>query len=231
MQIQGTLTVEGVQLHVHIDAPDEARELYVTNIPPTALLIPRERVRIEWLGLPPDVIQRLREKGIHALGHLVDGAWRLLASHLDEEERIAVTEALARFLEAALVFEFPSSTPTLEVLAENEKRFEAFRRELTRQEPVAVSASPQKIAIQEAPPPEAVSRNGVPHTDIKVLGLPAGVARELRTALGINVLCDFGAHSCEEIFALRSLQSDKMRERLVGQLRLHDVELLPGGQR
>lgn len=107
MKVQGTLTVEGVKLYVRIDARDDEQELYVTNVHPNCLVIPKERWKVDYLGLPSEVVQELKNRGILFLGQLVDGKWNLGVSGFNEEMQAVISDALRKFLEIALVFDLP----------------------------------------------------------------------------------------------------------------------------
>jgi len=107
MKVQGTLSLEGVKLHVRIEAPDDQTTLYVTNVHPNCLVIPKERWRVEFLGLPPEVVEALHSRNITFLGQLVDAKWRIGAHGLNEEMNRQIGEALRTFLDIALVFDLP----------------------------------------------------------------------------------------------------------------------------
>ncbi len=107
MKIQGVIQVEGVELHVDIEAPDDQKELYVTNVHPDCLVIPKERWKVEFLGLPVDALIELQMRGVTTLGQLVDETWNIGASGLSEGTKRKVQEALTTFRQIALVFERP----------------------------------------------------------------------------------------------------------------------------
>lgn len=107
MKVQGTLKLEGVKLHVRIEAPDDERTLYVTNVHPNCLVIPRNRWKIEFLGLPRETIEELHRRDIFFLGQLVNENWTLGAHGLNEEMHRQIGEALRAFFDIALVFDLP----------------------------------------------------------------------------------------------------------------------------
>lgn len=107
MKVQGTLSLEGVKLHVRIDAADDQQTLYVTNVHPNCLVIPKERWRVEFLGLPKEIVEELHRRNIVFLGQLIDGNWKLGARGLNEDMRQQIGEALRKFLDIALVFDLP----------------------------------------------------------------------------------------------------------------------------
>ena len=105
MKIQGTVTVEGISLRVDIEAPDDTKELYVTNVHPNCLVIPRERWRVEFLGLPAEIVAALHAHNIFTLGELVDNHWNPRVLGLNETIDAKIEEAVAAFRKIALVFE------------------------------------------------------------------------------------------------------------------------------
>lgn len=107
MKVQGTLSLEGVKLHVRIDAPDDQQTLYVTNVHPNCLVIPKERWRVEFLGLPKEIVEELHRRNIVFLGQLINENWTLGAHGLNEDMRQQIGEALRIFLDIALVFDLP----------------------------------------------------------------------------------------------------------------------------
>ncbi|MBI4094134.1 hypothetical protein HY417_04170 [Candidatus Kaiserbacteria bacterium] len=106
MKIQGVLTIEGVKLHVDIDALDDDQDLYVTNVHPNCLVIPKERWRVEFLGLPPDIVEQLQKRGIGTLDKLVNGDWHARVDGFDEASQRKIAASLAEFLRIAFVFNY-----------------------------------------------------------------------------------------------------------------------------
>jgi len=110
MRIRGTIIVEGIKLHVDIEAPPHERELLVTNVHPSRIVIPRERWKIEYLGLSDKVVSKLRALGFKTLDNLLDSEWSLdpIGMHrIPADARQEVEQALEDFKEAALIFEMP----------------------------------------------------------------------------------------------------------------------------
>jgi hypothetical protein len=105
MKMQGTLEVDGVRLTVDIEAPDDATDLYVTNVHPNCLVIPKERWRIEHMGLSDDATTYLHHRGIHFLGQLVNGGFKLVLTSLDDSVANEVHHSLERIRDMALLFE------------------------------------------------------------------------------------------------------------------------------
>jgi hypothetical protein len=105
MRVEGVLTVEGVTFHVDIDTDDRDTDVYVTNVHPNCMVIPKERWRVEFLGLPPAVVTLLHERDIFDLGTLIDGRWNLAVNGLGKDAERIVSEALAEFKKIALLFE------------------------------------------------------------------------------------------------------------------------------
>lgn len=109
MKIQGIVEVEGVRLHIDIEAPDSREDIYVTNIHPNCLVIPKERWPVEHLGLPLTALQELQERGLKYLGEITDSRWQISSNGLSEATGQELSEALARLRQTALLFE--QSTP------------------------------------------------------------------------------------------------------------------------
>lgn len=109
MNIKGVLEMEGgPNLHIDIEAPDDQEHIFVTNIHPNCLVIPKERWWVGYLALSPGVLRELRSKAIEHLDQLVDSSWELTVDGLSERARKEIIEALAHFQEIALVFKEPS---------------------------------------------------------------------------------------------------------------------------
>lgn len=105
MNIKGVMEVEGVRLFIAIDAPDESRDIYVTNVHPNCVVIPKERWPVEYLGLSQYALRDLAEHNVTHLDQLVDGQWQLSRKGLNkntDDEIIASLDGLRRI---ALLFE------------------------------------------------------------------------------------------------------------------------------
>ena len=115
MRIKGVVEVEGVRLHVDIQAPDTKEDVYVTNVHPNCLVVPKERWYVEFLGLSQSAQDELGRENIRHLGQLTDGEWKLSRNGLTEGTTKELTEALARLRSAALLFE---QTPVEQIVRE-----------------------------------------------------------------------------------------------------------------
>lgn len=115
MRIKGVVEVEGVRLHVDIQAPDAKEDVYVTNLHPNCLVVPKERWYVEFLGLSQSAQVELAAENIRHLGQLTDGEWKLSRNGLTEGTTRELTEALARLREMALFFE---QTPLEQIVRE-----------------------------------------------------------------------------------------------------------------
>lgn len=119
MKIEGVVTVEGVELHVNIEAPDDERELWVTNIHPSCLVIPRERWRVEYLGLPLEVLKECKNQGIASLDDLLSEQWKVDLKKVQKKLSVSaiahIEQATHNFLEIALVFDMPRQYPEVNV--------------------------------------------------------------------------------------------------------------------
>jgi len=105
MRVKGRIEVEGVTLVVDIEAPDDQQEVFVTNIDPSVLTIPKGRWSLDFLGLPEKVVGKLQGCGLRTLGDITDEHWQVqLPSDLTDHLEV-VTEAVVRLREIALTFE------------------------------------------------------------------------------------------------------------------------------
>lgn len=107
MKIQGEVEIEGIKLQVNIEAPDDAQNLYVTNVSPTCVVVPRERWQIEWLGLSEKTVRELTKRGLTTIAHLIDDQWQLKIGILPETISEEIKEALERLRSIAIVFKGP----------------------------------------------------------------------------------------------------------------------------
>ncbi len=110
MKIEGVITVEGVDLHVDVEASDEARHLYITNVAPNTLILPPERLRLEWLALSPKTLTALIEQQRENLADIVDQQGNLTVKDLPPKAQKEVEQALAHLKQAALVFDWKLHT-------------------------------------------------------------------------------------------------------------------------
>ncbi|MBI2053201.1 MAG: hypothetical protein HYT41_00435 [Candidatus Sungbacteria bacterium] len=154
MKIQGVLEVEGVQLHIHVDVPDDSRDVFVTNVPYDAQIVTRDRIRVESLAFPPAIIEALHQKGIRYLNRLLDEQWEPALDHLHEEERWEVLPVRKMYVDAALI-PFRDHGPQLS----GSQEFIGGKEDLLRE-------------------------------DVRTIGLPAGVARELRDVYQVHTFGD-----------------------------------------
>ncbi|MBI2636699.1 MAG: hypothetical protein HYW81_00700 [Parcubacteria group bacterium] len=115
MRIKGVVEVEGVRLHVDIQAPDEREDVYVTNLHPNCLVVPKERWYVEFLGLSQSAQVELAAENIRHLGQLTDGEWKLSRNGLTEATTSELNAALQHLREMALLFE---QTPLEQIVRE-----------------------------------------------------------------------------------------------------------------
>ncbi len=104
MKIQGVIEAEGVKLHVEVDVPDAQTEVYVTNIDPHCVVVPQDRWRVEFLGLPREIVKMFHDHGIFFLSQL-NHENEKGALGFDEDVLDEITEALERFRKMAIIFE------------------------------------------------------------------------------------------------------------------------------
>ena len=115
MRIQGVIRVNDVRLIADIDAPDDARDVYITNVSPDYIIIPRERWPLTHLSLSEEVLAAFTAAGLSFLGEIVDAQWTVtlpesLAAHFP-----VVVEAVGKLRGRAITFdgdEGPSSQRT-----------------------------------------------------------------------------------------------------------------------
>ena len=231
MKIEGMLTMEGVNLHVHIDVPDNLRDVFVTNIPPDALIVTRDRVRIESLGFTPEFVESLRLKGIYYLNHLVNERWHLTLDRLNEQERRTVVPIVRMFLEAALVpFDsFDGEIITADEAERMQERMEQLRRQLRAHDAdnMPAQADDAKTPDATALLPETIAHNGHSYDDISVLELSAGITKELREVHHIQTvpdLCRQLAASRDQLLSGRYI-SEKTLARIEEKLRARGAML------
>lgn len=201
MKIQGVLNVEGVELHVNIEAPDGQRELYVTNIHPSCLVIPRERWRVEYLGLPSEVVRGLKEQGISSLEDLLNEEWNLdlkkVQKKLTASAIAQIEQSLHNFLEIALVFDMPRQFPEVNV------------RDVIHQN--GNGKHPQK-------------NEGALDTSIEVLGLPVLLRKALERHHKVTTLRDLVALDKDQLIMTPGIDG-KSIQRIEAALKDRDLYL------
>ncbi|TSC62486.1 MAG: hypothetical protein G01um101448_613 [Parcubacteria group bacterium Gr01-1014_48] len=230
MKIQGVLSVEGINLHVQIDAGDEAKDVFVTNLPPHALVFTRERLRIEALGFSQEIVDTLLRQRIFHLNDLVNEYWEFTLENVPSEVRADVEKTLELFLDAALI-PFSEEIPEGLAAPEELKRSVAKLKEL--QEMLNSGAHSESLITEEIESGTieretsvSVASNGVHNESISVLGLPAGVTRELQGALGVTALGDFGTkHVGRRELATLRYMNEKILARIEAGLLQHGLEL------
>lgn len=156
MKIEGEVTVEGVKLHVRINAPDDTTELFVTNVHPNCLTIPRERWGIEFLGLSSQALTELRARNITNLSQLADGKWSPGVDGFSVETRDEITESLRVLTDAAIVFEIPNPVQLATL-------FSSRREDEVEVEAADLTALERDIAVigLQKPQEEALRRKGL----------------------------------------------------------------------
>lgn len=204
MKIQGILTIEGISLHVEIDAPDDARELYVTNVHPNCLVIPKERWKIEFLGLPTEIVATLHERNVFTLGELVDGHWDPRFVGLDEATEARIKEALTAFRKIALVFERMEFEGA-----------EVHATEVRRGRPLRTTLAEAFVTKEEE------KKDSPLHKDISSVGLLKPQEDALRKTKGVRTLGDLA-----KLGRARLLMTNQMDERGVGKI---EATLRKGG--
>ncbi len=115
MKIKGMLEVSGVNLNVNIEAPDQSREIYVTNVSPQCLIIPRERFDVGYLGLSYPVLEELGRKKIDNLAQLLPIGWELdwVALDLTPRAKAELEDAMAKFRKMVLMTEFAEESKSV----------------------------------------------------------------------------------------------------------------------
>lgn len=196
MKIQGVLSVEGINFHIDVDAPDDERNIYVTNVHPNCLVIPKERWRVDFLGLPETVVAALHKRGIYTLKVLTDEKWELAIDDLPEETALVIKEALAHFRKIALLFE----------------RVERYR------EPLGVGSA--SVSVEHTGARKSVVTLA---TDISVCGLSQPQEQALR-GKGVTTLADLMKLGRSRLFMTRGFD-EKAVERVELTLRKVRSEL------
>jgi len=175
MKIRGVVDIEGIALNVIIDAPDDTKELYVTNISARCLVMPKERWPLRCLGLSQEVFRELTDKGFATLDHVVDAHWKIkddLAVRPNTKKELE--KQVVYFLDRALIF------PDLSVPEENKDKITfPISGEWER-----VSESHESPAHATIPDPLLGQRS------LMEFGLPAHIAKKLQVDHGIDTIDD-----------------------------------------
>ena len=108
MKIQGVIEVEGIKLHIDIDAPDNHQDIYVANVHPNCLVVPKERWYIEYLDLSVEAVKELKQQQINNLGQLTNGQWQISREGLSEQTNQELVQALECLRQMAILFEQPT---------------------------------------------------------------------------------------------------------------------------
>ncbi|MEX1997301.1 MAG: hypothetical protein WEA04_01310 [Candidatus Andersenbacteria bacterium] len=106
MKIEGVIRVEGVDLHVDAEVADAASHIYVTNVHPSTLVIPPERLELRYLALSKAALTALEAKSIKTLADLVDQQGSLRPMKLSTTVKAEVEGVLGALRKAALVFDW-----------------------------------------------------------------------------------------------------------------------------
>lgn len=189
MRVRGTLTVEGIKLHVDVEAPDHQKELFVTNVHPSCLVIPRERWKIEYLGFTDRTVAELRAKGIATLDNMLDSEWSLdprEMSGLSDAAREEVERTLEEFREIALIFDMPRQGKE------------------AKRERVASVAPPINMK-------ELATRNDVLDESVSVLGLPQEVMEILKKRHGVECVRDLVALDRDQLIMTPKMDEKNIR--------------------
>lgn len=106
MKITGKVEVEGIVLDINIEAPDDATELYVTNVSKEHITIPKERMLISHLGLNENTVRHLEGLNIHNLGQLLENGWDLKPlNNIPQAAQWDIDRALQEVRRTAVIFE------------------------------------------------------------------------------------------------------------------------------
>jgi hypothetical protein len=106
MKIEGVIRVEGVDLHVDVEVADTTSHIYVTNVHPSTLVIPPERLELRWLALSESTLAELAKTHRTTLADLVDRQGNLRSMQLSTEVEAEVVQVLGALRKAALVFDW-----------------------------------------------------------------------------------------------------------------------------
>lgn len=134
IKIIGKVEVEGIILNINIEAPDDATELYVTNVSKEHITIPKERMLISHLGLNESTVRSLERLDIHNLGQLLEDGWDI--KHLNgipQAAQLDIDRALQEVRRTAVIFE-----PI------------AFQESAATQAPAEPSRKPPEMSISQS---------------------------------------------------------------------------------
>lgn len=199
MRISGVVVIEGVQLVVNVDAPDDEREIYVTNLHPSFVVVPRERWPVEYLNLSAEVVADLKGAGIHTLWDFTNGAWEVRLPSTVGQHFDAVTNAIGQVRQLAITFEIPTESS----------------REMQKREAVPIG---QVVTQQEAVVHRPVS--GTLGSSLISIGVPDAVVSKLRRARGevetIRDLLTLGRRKLVMTTGISAQEVTEVEERIRG---------------
>lgn len=110
MRVTGSIDVDGVKLVVDVDVPDGMTQVFVTNISPDCLVIPKSRWPITLLELGSMSVQVLQQAGLMTLENITDEQWNVRLPESLQPLVEEVTKAVQRLRAVALTFEAEEST-------------------------------------------------------------------------------------------------------------------------
>lgn len=109
MRVTGSIDVDGVKLVVDVDVPDGMTQVFVTNISPDCLVIPKSRWPITLLELGSMSVQVLQQAGLMTLENITDEQWNVRLPESLQPLVEEVTKAVQRLRAVALTFEMEQS--------------------------------------------------------------------------------------------------------------------------
>lgn len=134
MKITGKVEVEGIILNINIEAPDDATELYVTNVSKEHITIPKERMLISHLGMNENTVRFLEGLNIHNLGQLLENGWDPKPlNNIPQAAQWDIDRALQEVRRTAVIFE-----PV------------ALQEDASMQVPVEPSRKPPEMTISQS---------------------------------------------------------------------------------
>lgn len=180
MRVRGTVDLEGIILKVDLEAPDTEREVWVTNVHHNVLVIPRERWKVEFLGLPEEILRELKEKGVQNLEDVLEyHSWNVREKLLSPGASEALKATIARFREIALLANEPEPPPRAAAPA--------------RGVPLRVPAAPASAARPERTHGGNGKQRYRLDTPISDLPLPASLIAALEVRRGAKTVADLAA--------------------------------------